>query len=69
MPEHIRLWDKDFNLLYQYEGDVADLFNDMHVTVDTDPHRPNWRTRHSARITATTLNWHKTPYRPDTDPT
>lgn len=69
MTDLVRLWDKDFNLLYQYQGNPEDLFNNMHVTVDYNIQEPNWRQRTSGRIHSATVHWHGRSFRPDTDPT
>jgi hypothetical protein len=39
----IRLWDKDFNLLHSYQGDISDMLNGLTVTVDHQDKRESGR--------------------------
>ncbi len=39
MKQITRLWDKDYNCLYSYEGDAATCFNEMTLTVDDEAGR------------------------------
>lgn len=52
----VRLWDKDFNLVYEWVGNPGRLFTDMHVTVDSPP-GTDWRSRRTGRITSWGLRW------------
>lgn len=55
----VRLYDKDFNLLYQREGEVEDLCADLTIVVDPDPDEADWRTRQCGRIENIAIGWFK----------
>jgi hypothetical protein len=51
----VRLWDRDFNLLYSCEGDLSDLFDQVTVTIDD----PDGSPRKGGLVESVQVTWNR----------